>query len=51
MSEGTAAMLLIEDRPGHAAFFIHSLGKAALPAGRTVSRDGAESLDFIYGAA
>jgi two-component system response regulator len=48
MAEETAEVLLVEDSPDDAAFFVHAFEKARLPARLHVLPDGAEALEFIF---
>jgi len=45
---GTAEILLIEDNPDDAEFFVHTLEKAGLAARCRIIPDGAEALEFIF---
>ena len=47
MAEETADVLLVEDSPDDAAFFVHAFEKARLPARLHVLSDGAEALEFV----
>lgn len=46
--EKAAEVLLIEDSPDDAAFFVHTMAKAGVSARLHVVCDGAEALDFVF---
>ena len=48
MADETADVLLVEDSPDDAAFFVHTFEKARLPARLHVLPDGAEALEFVF---
>lgn len=47
--DDAAEVLLIEDSPDDAAFFIHTLNRSGVSARLHVVSDGAAALDFIFG--
>ena len=48
MPDPSTEILLVEDSPDDASFFIHTLVKAGLAAHLRVLPNGAEALDFIF---